>query len=79
MLDQEILEDSTIKRIIVGSFAGLTLGMLLAIVLVVIHDPVFTPVVFLGVIAFFIFVLWRWSDRLDHKSDAHRGSAPRKS
>jgi hypothetical protein len=64
MIDREILKDSTIRRVVAGCCAGPVLGLLLAGVLAVIHDPVVTPVVFFGAIAVFVLAIWRWSEGL---------------
>lgn len=45
-VDFIIFEDSTIKRLIVGIFAGLTLGMMLQIVPVVLAGSAYLPLVF---------------------------------
>ncbi len=46
MVDVTIFEDRTIKRLIVGIAAGLALGMILDIVLVVFRGSAYMPVIF---------------------------------
>jgi hypothetical protein len=62
MIDPEILGDRTIRRVVVGSFAGVILGMLLAIVIAAgIPDDVVKAGVFFAVFAIVVGAVWRWS------------------
>ena len=62
MIDPEILRDRTIRRVVVGSFAGVILGMLLAIVVAAgIPDNLVKAGVFFAVFAIVVGAVWRWS------------------
>jgi hypothetical protein len=61
MVDVTVLEDPTLRRIIVGIIAGLSLGMVLEIVLRVFAGSALMPVVFIGVLILVTVVLVLWS------------------
>jgi hypothetical protein len=62
MIDPEILGDRTIRRVIVGSFAGVILGMLLAIVVAAgIPDNLVKAGVFFAVFAIGVGAVWQWA------------------
>ena len=65
MTDSSIFEDRTIRRLIVGIAAGLALGMILDIVLVVFRGSAYLPVVFFIVLVIVLAVLVRWSKGLE--------------
>jgi len=65
MIDLTIFEDSTIKRLIIGIIAGLTLGIIAEIVLDVSAGSAYMPVVFFGVLIVVLAVLVRWSNGLE--------------
>jgi uncharacterized membrane protein YgaE (UPF0421/DUF939 family) len=65
MTDYSLFEDRTIQRLIVGIAAGLALGMILDIVLVVFRGSAYMPVVFFFVLVIVMAVLVRWSKGLE--------------
>jgi hypothetical protein len=64
MVDVTLFEDRTLKRLIVGIAAGLALGMILDIVLVVFRGSAYLPVIFVLVLVAVLALLVRWSEGL---------------
>ena len=65
MTNSTIFEDRTIRRLIVGIAAGLALGMMLDIVLVVFRGSAYMPVIFIGILVIVLAVpavLVRWAN-----------------